>query len=97
MYLGATLEFDAQWAIENNWDYGQVQISTNNGTTWIPLAGQYTNAGTGSFQPNEPLYDGTQATWVHEMIDITNYANQQISLRFLLKNRWLSKSGWLVC
>ena len=42
--LGALLEFDAQWAIETNWDYGQVQISTNNGTTWISLAGQYTNA-----------------------------------------------------
>ena len=30
--LGAVLEFDTQWAVETDWDYGQIQISTNNGT-----------------------------------------------------------------
>ena len=96
--LGATLEFDAQWAIENNWDYGQVQISTNGGTTWVSLAGQYTNLGTGSFQPNgQPLYDGTQSTWVHEIIDISSYANQSINLRFLLRTDGsLNLDGWYV-
>lgn len=95
--LGATLEFDAQWDIEANWDYGQVQISTNNGTSWTSLDGQYTNQGTGSFQPNEPLYDGTQTTWVHEMIDITNYTSQQISLRFLLRTDGSQNlDGWYV-
>ena len=45
----------------------------------------------------EPLYDGTQATWVHEMIDITNYANQQISLRFLLRTDGSQNlDGWYV-
>jgi hypothetical protein len=95
--LGATLEFDAQWAIENNYDYGQVQISTDSGTNWISLAGQYTNQGTGSFQPNEPLYDGTQATWVHEIMDITNYANQTISLRFYFRTDGSQNlDGWYV-
>ena len=66
---------------------GQIQLSTNNGTTWIPLNGQYTNPGTGTFQPNgEPLYDGTQSTWVHETIDITNYASQQITLRYYFRS-----------
>jgi len=84
--IGAFLEYDAQWNIENNYDYAQVQISTNNGTTWIALAGTYTNTGTGTFQPNgEPLYDGIQSTWVHETIDISNYVNQNISLRFVLR------------
>ena len=84
--LGAVLEFDTQWAVETDWDYGQIQLSTNNGTTWIPLTGQYTNPGTGSFQPiGEPLYDGTQATWVHESIDISAYADQQITLRFYFR------------
>ena len=85
--LGAILEFDTQWDIEDNWDYCQIQLSTNNGSIWIPLTGQYTNAGTGSFQPNgEPLYDGTQSTWVHETIDITNYASQQITLRYYFRS-----------
>ena len=85
--LGAVLEFDTQWDIEDNWDYCQIQLSTNNGSTWISLTGQYTNPGTGSFQPNgEPLYDGTQSTWVHETIDITNYASQQITLRYYFRS-----------
>ena len=83
--IGATLEFDTQWAIETDWDYAQVLISTNNGSSWTPLQGQYTNPGTGSFQPNgEPLYDGTQLTWVHETIDISDYTSSQVKLRFHL-------------
>lgn len=96
--LGAILEFDTQWDIENNYDYGQVQISTNNGSTWIPLAGQFTNLGTGSFQPNgQPLYDGTQSTWVHESIDISNYANQPLRLRFYFRSDGsIQSDGWYV-
>ena len=96
--LGAVLEFDAQWSIETDWDYGQIQLSTNNGTNWVSLTGQYTNPGTGSFQPNgEPLYDGTQSTWVHETIDISNYADQQISLRFYFRSDGsIQQDGWYV-
>ena len=96
--LGAALEFDTQWDIENNWDYGQIQISTNNGTTWTALTGLYTNPGVGSFQPNgEPLYDGTQLSWVHETIDISNYVNQNITIRFYFRSDGsLTKDGWYV-
>ncbi|HCY75301.1 MAG TPA: hypothetical protein DHV28_05225 [Ignavibacteriales bacterium] len=96
--LGAILEFDTQWSIETDWDYGQVQLSTNNGATWISLTGQYTNPGTGTFQPNgEPLYDGTQSTWVHESIDISNYADQQITLRYYFRSdNSVQQDGWYV-
>lgn len=96
--LGAVLEYDTQWDIESDWDYGQIQLSTNNGTNWIPLAGQYTNSGTGSFQPpNEPLYDGTQSTWVHESIDISAYAGQQITFRFYFRSdQSIQGDGWYV-
>ena len=96
--LGATLEFDTQWDIETDWDYGQIQISTNNGSTWTALEGLYTNPGVGSFQPNgEPLYDGSQLTWVHENIDISNYVNQNISLRFIfISDGYVTADGWYV-
>ncbi|AFH47859.1 Putative aminopeptidase [Ignavibacterium album JCM 16511] len=96
--LGAELEFDTQWDIENNWDYGQVLVSTNNGSTWTPLAGNYTNPGTGSFQPpNEPLYDGTQTTWVHEKMNLSNFIGQTIKLRFLLRSDGsIQNDGWYV-
>ena len=56
------LSFWTKYDIESNYDYGQVEVSTNNGSTWIPLQGLYTEPGTGSFQPNgEPLYDGLKS------------------------------------
>ena len=97
-YIGATLEFQTQWDIETDWDYGQVLISTNNGSTWSPLEGMYTNPGTGSFQPpGQPLYDGTQLTWVKESIDLGDYIGQQVKFRFLLKSDgYVTEDGWYV-
>lgn len=96
--IGATLEFDTQWDIEEDWDYGQVEITTNNGVTWTPLEGQFTNPGTGSFQPNgEPLYDGTQLSWVHENIDITGYSVSPFKLRFqLASDGSQTRDGWYI-
>lgn len=96
--LGAELEFDTQWDIENDWDYGQVLISTNNGASWIPLAGIYTNPGTGSFQPpNQPLYDGTQLSWVQEKMSLSSFIGQTIKLRFLLRSDGsVQNDGWYI-
>ena len=50
------LNFWTKYDIESGWDYAQVEISTNNGSTFTPLSGNYTTPGSGSFQPNgEPL------------------------------------------
>lgn len=96
--LGAELEFSTQWDIETDWDYGQILISTNNGSTWTPLAGLYTNLGTGSFQPNgQPLYDGTQTTWVNEKINLSSYIGQNVKFRFLLRSDGsVNADGWYV-
>jgi len=84
-YIGAALEFRAQWAIEDNWDYGQVLISINNGSSWTPLEGLYTNPGSSNQPPaGQPLYDGAQLTWIKESIDISNYIGEDVKLRFLL-------------
>jgi hypothetical protein len=96
--LGAVLEFDTQWAIETDWDYGQVRISTNNGTTWIALQGMYTNLATGTFQPaGQHLYDGTQSTWVREKIDISQYLGQSLKIQFYFKSDGSQTlDGWYV-
>jgi len=81
----ASLYFNVKWDIEPNYDYAQVQASTN-GTTWIALEGEYTEAGTGSYQPTgEPVYDGTQADWVAETSDLSDFAGEdQVYIRFLM-------------
>ena len=97
-YTNPRLTFYTKYDIENNWDYGQVEISTNNGSTWIPLQGQYTNPGTGSFQPNgEPLYDGTNTNWVREEISLSSYISSQFKIRFELKtDSNVERDGWYV-
>ena len=97
-YSNPKLTFWTKYEIESNWDYGQVEISTNNGSTWSPLQGLYTEPGQGSFQPGgEPLYDGTRSSWVQEEINLENYLSSQVKLKFELKSDGsIHKDGWYV-
>ncbi len=92
------LSFWTKFDIESGWDYGQVEISTNNGTTFTPLTGIYTTPGSGSFQPvGEPLYDGIQTSWVNEIMNLSNYNTNQVKLKFELKSDGsVTKDGWFV-
>jgi hypothetical protein len=97
-YNNPKLVFWTKYDIESNWDYGQVEISTNNGSTWIPLQGNYTQPGTGSFQPNgQPVYDGVQSSWVYEEISLSAYTASQVKLRFELRtDGGVVRDGWYV-
>ena len=82
----ADLSYWAKWDLEAGYDYVQIKISTNGGTTWVPLTGKYTHAGTQYQAPGEPVYDGTQSSWVNESINLTPYIGHTIKLRFTLKS-----------
>ena len=86
----AMISFYAKWAIEADYDFVQFQVSTDGGTTWIAQCGNYTVPGTsanGSVQPNgQPVYEGTQSSWVLEEINLSDYLGQQIKVRFQLKS-----------
>lgn len=92
------LNFNTRYNTEAGYDYGQVQISTNNGSTWIALQGKYTKPGSGSFQPNgQPLYDGAANSWRNEEIDISQYKGNNIKLRFYFRSDGgLNYDGWYV-
>jgi hypothetical protein len=93
-----TLTYWTKFDFEDNYDYGQVEVSINNGTTWIPLKGNYTNPGAGYAQPFlEPLYDGKVSNWVKEEINLTDYASNQFKVSFQLKSDGgLTRDGWYV-
>ena len=92
------LTFWSKWDIESNWDYGQVDVSTDNGNTWTPLEGEYTNPGEGSFQPNgEPVYDGVQNSWVREEISLADFVSSEFKVRFQLNSDgFINRDGWYV-
>ena len=85
-YTSAYLSYDTRWEIENNWDYVQIEVSTDNGVNWIPQCGKFTNTGVANqgSANGQPLYDGNQTEWVSELINLSDYLNQTILIRFQL-------------
>lgn len=91
----AVLEFWAKWNIEKGYDYTQVKISDDNGSSWIPLTGEYTHSGTVNQAIGQPLYDGTMFAWVKEQILLNDYLGKQIKLRFTLNSDvWANYDGF---
>jgi PKD repeat protein len=88
--VAAKLNFWAKWDIEADYDFVQLQVSTDNGATWIGQCGLYTVPGTsanGSVQPNnQPVWEGVQSTWVQEEIQLSDYLGQAIKVRFQLRS-----------
>ncbi|NSW46144.1 MAG: immune inhibitor A [Bacteroidales bacterium] len=80
----AELSFWTKWDIEPLADYVQVQISTDNGTTWQPLCGQYMQPSFLTSTINQPIYDGMRDEWVQERIILNDYLGQNIKIRIKL-------------
>ncbi len=77
--------FNAQWEIENDYDYVEFMASSDGGTSWTALCGKYTNNGVEDQDLDQPLYDGAQADWVLEEVDLSDYIDEaDVRFRFLL-------------
>ncbi len=81
----ATLTYDLRVDTEQDYDYGYVMVSTDGGTRWEPLAGQYTTSANPTGHNLGVGYNGktgNNAQWVAESVDLSPYAGQQVLLRF---------------
>ncbi|KAF5033840.1 Immune inhibitor A peptidase M6 [anaerobic digester metagenome] len=91
----AWVEFWTRWDIEDGYDYCVFEVSTDNGSTWIPQCGQYTTRGSADQLQNEPLYDGTQNTWVKEYIDLSDYLGLSLKFRFrMVSDSYVNADGF---
>ena len=89
----ATLDFDAWYNIESDWDYAMVQVSVDGGETWESLSSGRTTStldpnGYPAIKENLPGYTGSSEGWVHETIDLSKYAGQEIQLQFRSMTDW---------
>lgn len=85
-YLNPTLQFDASWDIEHDYDFCQVLASIDGGVSWTALEGNYTDEGNGAtVQPSgEPVYHGTQ-DWIGEEISLAQFTGiSELLLSFRL-------------
>jgi len=79
----AILQYWAKWDIEDDFDYVQIMASNDNGLSWTPLCGKYTNLASPDQPEGEQLYDGVQANWVLEEINLNDYLGETILIKFL--------------
>lgn len=82
----ATLRFWIWYDVEQDFDYGYVEVSEDDGKTWQTLRA----ADTTDSNPNGQNYGngftgtsgGASATWVQETVDLSRFAGRKVLLRF---------------
>lgn len=91
----ATFSFWADYVIEEDWDYGFVEVSTDGGTTWAEQkvfddAGAELTTPDSYGDPNGRMADfgnkkygltGSTHGWAHLNVDLSAYAGQTIGVR----------------
>ena len=68
-----TLIFDEAYETEGGWDFCMVDISSDGGTTWVPLRGTATAS---------TAVSGSSDGWITTSLDITSFAEEDIQVRF---------------
>jgi bacillopeptidase F (M6 metalloprotease family)/subtilisin family serine protease len=79
----ATLAFSHWYEFETNYDYGNVEITADGGTTWTQL-GRFSSSTLGK-------------AWSPAAFNLDAYAGQQVQLRFHVKSdNTVVKAGWYI-
>ncbi|UOQ86480.1 immune inhibitor A domain-containing protein [Gracilibacillus salinarum] len=98
----ATLQFDHFIDIEEQWDFGVVQVSTDGGETWESLANENTRSdvveeGYPKIKENVPGFTGHFENWQQESFDLSNYSGQEILISFRYLTDWgTTNDGWYI-
>jgi len=105
-----TLTIVTKYGIEPFWDFGFVQVSTDNGATWTSLSNSYT---TSDHDPSahpaiiaqlpgltgDPDYGHSPnwPDWTTMSFDLTAYAGQTVMIRFRYMTDWgTTYEGWWI-
>ncbi|WP_336788915.1 choice-of-anchor J domain-containing protein [Paenibacillus sp. MMO-177] len=94
------LSFDTSYNIEEQWDFGVVQISEDGGKTWTSLANEDTRSdlvegGYPKTAANLPGFTGSSEGWKTETFDLSAYAGKKVLLGFRYLTDWgYNEAGW---
>lgn len=102
-----TLELYTYWDIEDYWDFGFVQVSTDDGETWTSLENEYTiydhdtNAHPDIVAnlPGLTSWSGfiTPGGWLTMEFDLTPYAGETVLIGFRYMTDWaFLYEGWFI-
>lgn len=96
------------YVVEEDWDYGFVEVSADGGATWTQLpvhddAGNPVSTPPGYPDPNRNLAEfgkahgltGGSGGWRHDRVDLTPYAGRTVQLRLnLMTDAAFMERGW---
>jgi hypothetical protein len=94
----SAVEFMTWYDIEDGWDYGYVEVSTDGGSNWTPLAGDITTTD----DPNgsndgDGVTGSTGGAWVAASFDVSAYGGQSVRIRFRYTcDSYVYGVGWCV-
>jgi len=97
-----TLVLTTYWDIEDYWDFGFVQVSTDGGETWTSLENIYT---TYEHDPdahpdivaNLPGLTGWSEDWITMTFDLSAYAGMNVLVGFRYMTDWATLyEGWYI-
>ncbi|MDL4841747.1 M6 family metallopeptidase [Aquibacillus rhizosphaerae] len=98
----ATLTFDNFIDIEEQWDFGVVQVSTDGGSSWTSLSNENTRSdvveeGYLKIKENVPGFTGHYEEWQQESFDLSEYAGQDVLISFRYLTDWgTTNAGWYI-
>ena len=96
------LQFWSRYEIEDNWDKGEVQISTDDGATWTRVEADYPlvanqAADECGFPSGQGYFSGTNNEWQQYSADLSAFAGQNVRLRFAMSSDGsVVESGWWI-
>ncbi|KSU60422.1 peptidase M6 [[Bacillus] enclensis] len=87
------LTFDAWYDIEEQWDFGFVQVSTDNGESWTSLGNENTSSDAvpeayPTILDSMPGFTGNSNGWEAQSFDLNEYAGKNIKLRLRYATDW---------
>ncbi|MCH7606797.1 MAG: immune inhibitor A [Chloroflexi bacterium] len=78
----ATLRYQVWFNLEEDWDYGYVEVSVDGGQTWEILAAPGTTSKNPIGNSFGTGYTGDSGGWLDESVDLSGYSGQSVLLRF---------------
>jgi len=103
LWLGPapSLEFWSRYDIEDDWDKGIVEISSNGGGSWTRLEvgypGSASNTGDQCGLPTGSYFTGTDNSYDPYTASLAQWTGQQVMLRWRLSSDgYVEESGWWI-
>jgi hypothetical protein len=94
---GDSLVFWTWFNIEDDYDYGYVQVSTDAGESFVNIPGNITT----NYDPNGANrgngITGSSGGWVRAAFDLSSYAGEAVTYRFAyITDSYVTEEGWYI-